>query len=52
MLTIFKDKFGDLTITRGNSHDFIGMDLKIMKETRVEIYMRKQIKEKIEMFGE
>ena len=23
MLTIFKEKFGDLTITRGNSYDFL-----------------------------
>ena len=52
MLTIFKENSGGLTITRGNSHDFLGMNLAITKEKRVEIAMRKQIKVAIEMFGE
>ena len=52
MLTIFKEKSGDLTITQGNSHDFIGMDLAITKEKRVGIDMRKKIEEAIEIFGE
>ena len=41
MLKIFKEKFGDLTITRGNSHDFIGIDLTITKDKRVDIAARK-----------
>ena len=52
MFTIFKEKFRDLTITRGNSHEFLGMDLTITKEKRSDISMRKQIKEAVEMFGE
>ena len=52
MLTIFKEKFWDLTITRGNSNDFIGMYTTITKEKRVEIDMRKKIEEAIEIFRE
>ena len=52
MLTIFKENFGDLTIMRGNSLDFLGMDQTIKKKKRVDIDMRKQIEEAIEIFGE
>ena len=52
MSTIFKENFGNLTITRGNSHNFLGMNQKIRKQKRVEISMRKKIEEAIEMFGE
>ena len=49
MLTTFKEKSGDLSITRGNSHDFLGMDLtiKITKYKTVEINMEKKTKEAI-----
>ena len=52
MLTIFKEKFRNLTITQGHSLDFLGMDLTITKEKKVEIAMRKKIEEAIEIFGE
>ena len=52
MFTIPKEKFGELTITKGNSRDVLGMNLRITKEKRVDIATRKQIKEAIEMFGE
>ena len=52
MLTIFRKKFGGLKITRGNSHDFLGMNLTITKEKSVEISIRKKIEEVIGIFGE
>ena len=52
MLTIFRETFGDLTITQGNSHDFLGMDLTTTKEKRVDIAMRKKIEEAIGIFRE
>ena len=50
MLTILKEKFGDLTITRGNSYNFLEMNIMITKDKRVEIAMRKKIEEAIDMF--
>ena len=44
MLTIFKETFGDLTITRGSSHGFLGMDMTIIKEKRVDIAMKKYVR--------
>ena len=39
--------FGDLTVSRGTKHDFLGMDIEI-KERKVYIGMKNQIKEAIE----
>ena len=52
MLTISKEKFVDLTIKQGNSHNFLGTSLTITKDKRVEIYMRKKTEEVVGMFGE
>ena len=42
LLDVFKDKFGDLTITRGNTHDFLGMDITVTNDKRLDICMKKK----------
>ena len=45
--------FGDLVITRGDDHDLLGMHIKLNRKTkRVEINMKDQLLECIDMFGE
>ena len=40
LLEVFKEKFGYLTVTRGNAHDFLGMSLTVTKNKQVEICMK------------
>ena len=51
ILTKIEKDFGKCTITRGNEHTFLGMKLKI-KDKKLEIDMKDQLKEAIEAFGE
>ena len=46
-----KKHFGELVISRGDEHDFLGMKIKLRKEKLVELIMKKQLEEAIEMFG-
>jgi hypothetical protein len=43
--------FGDLDISRGNKHTFLGINVKI-EEGKIKLNMKEQIREAIEMFGE
>ena len=45
------EHFGELTTTRGDEHTFLGMKLKI-KDKKIHVDMRDQLREKIETFGE
>ena len=40
-LDLFKEKYGDLTVTRWNTHEFLGMDLTVTKDKRLEMCMKK-----------
>ena len=42
--------FGDLTVSRGNTHDFLDMDIEI-KNKMVHISMKSQLEEAIEWGG-
>ena len=44
--------FGELSITRGKEHSFLGMKIKIKNDKKIEIDMIEQIKEAIEWLGE
>ena len=44
--------FGKLKVSSGTSFDFLGMDVTIRKDRKVEISMKKQIEEAIDWFGE
>ena len=53
--TIIKElttHFGELSITRGKEHTFLGMDIKIRDDKKIEIDMIEQIKEAIEWLDE
>jgi Ca2+-binding EF-hand superfamily protein len=47
-----KPHFGKLTITRGDTHTFLGMDIKIRNDGKFEILQTDHLKEAFEMFGE
>ena len=44
--------FGKLTITRGRVHCFLGMNITLRKDKKIEIEMQDQIQEAIAAFGE
>ena len=43
---------GDLVVTRGKALSLLGMNINITKEKIIEIYMKEQLREVIEKFGE
>ena len=45
-----KSHFGDLTVTRGNKHRFLGMNITIHPQQKIEIEMKDQLQEVIDMF--
>jgi len=45
-------KFGKFTITRGNKHTFLGMNMHFLDDGRVSVEMKDQILEALDMFGE
>ena len=52
-INMIEDKFGKLTITRGDKLGFLGMDIKLNRKNKtVELSMKNHIEEAIEMFGE
>ena len=50
VIDLTKDHFGDLTVTRGKMHNFLGMNIHINDEKNVEIEMKKQLEEAVEAF--
>ena len=43
ILEEFKKHFGDLVISRGDTHDFLGMTIKIRNDKNVKLIMKHQI---------
>jgi hypothetical protein len=53
ILDEIKKHFGELVISRGNKHDLLGMHMEMNRSNRtVEIEMKDQLQEAIDMFGE
>ena len=50
VINLMKTHFGDLTITRGNKHRFLGMNITMHSRDRVEIEMKDQLQEAIDVF--
>ena len=50
VINLMKSHFGDLTLTRDNKHRLLGMNIIITDKNIVEIEMRDQLKEVIDMF--
>ena len=51
VIDLMKKHFGDLTITRGNKHRFLGMNITINQDKSIEIEMKDQLQEAIGMFN-
>ena len=49
VLEILKGHFGDLTVTRGNKHNVLGMDLTFSEDKTIKIEMKKMLQETIDM---
>ena len=50
VIELMKGHFGDLTVTRGNKHRFLGMNITIHPQQKIEIEMKDQLQEAIDMF--
>jgi hypothetical protein len=47
-----EERYGKMTVTRGNKHTYIGMDIEFMGNGEVQILMKDYIQEAIDMFPE
>ena len=47
-----KKHFGDLVISRVDTHDFLGMTIKLRKDKNVELIMKNQIEDTIIQFND
>ena len=52
ILGMIKEHFGDIKVTRGSKHVFLGMNIEITPEKTIQIDMKDQLLEAIELFGE
>ena len=52
VIELMKKHFGDLTVTRGKKHRFLGMNIEINKDRNIEIEMKEQLLEAIDIFEE
>ena len=50
VIDLMKSHFGELTVTRGKKHRFLGMNIEINKDRNIEIEMKDQLLEAIHMF--
>ena len=50
VIDLMKVHFGDLTITRGKAHTFLGINTLINNEKNIEIEMKEQLKEAVSSF--
>ena len=51
LINYLKNHFGELVVTRGNKHAFLGMNINIIEDKNVEIDMKEKLLEEIEAFG-
>ena len=52
VIELMKTHFGDLTVTRGNKHRFLGMNITLHPKQKIEIEMKDQLQEAIDIFGQ
>ena len=46
------EQFGNLTVSRGKTHNFLGMDIELLADGELYFFMKYYIKESIYLFGE
>ena len=52
VIELMKRHFGDLVVTRGKKHNFLGMDISITEDKNIEIGMKDQLNEAVASFEE
>ena len=52
ILEILKRHFGDLKVTWGKHHKFLGMDISLIGNGKFEVSMKEQLQDAIDSFGE
>ena len=52
MINVLKGYFGELTVEKGNRFSFLGMNIHVRKDKKIEIEMEKHIEEALDWFGE
>lgn len=52
LIKTLKDHFGDLKVVKGNKHEFLGMNIIIHDDGKVEYEMKKQLQEAIDAFDD
>ena len=50
VIDLIEKHFGKLSVSRGEDHTFLGMNIKIRKDKKIEIEMKDQLRETIKMF--
>ena len=50
VIDLMKGHFGDLVVTRGREHNFLGMNIKLNDDNNIEIDMIEQLREAIDAF--
>ena len=48
----YENHFGELVVTIGKKHTFLGMNINTIEDKKVDIYIKEQLLEAIEEFGE
>jgi len=52
VIDILKGLFGELTVTRGKKHNFLGMDLTFCQDKTIKIEMKKMLNETLDMIDD
>lgn len=52
VIKMIESEFGEMTVTRGNKHNYVGMNFELMKDGTVDIDMNDYVEECIKAFGE
>ena len=50
IIELIKSHFGELSVSRGREQKFLGMNIKIREDKKIEIEMKDQLREAIDMF--
>ena len=52
MIETISEHFGNLTVSRGKKHRFLGMDIEFLADGKLPLFMKNYIEESIDFFGE
>ena len=52
VIDVIKDRYGKMIVSRGNLHNFVGVDLDFKENGTIEILMEEYIKDCTEVMGE